>query len=345
MLKTFCLLFWTTAVAIAVFTQTAWQSDYSKTSVTFKVKHDDLFSHLKAFISSLNDEARAKTLFAYDTPERLTWARHPSPRKGFALKDMSASQRQIINDMLENVLSENGYTQAKAIMADQDVLAKNEAGLGSGYFWVAIYGKPGENEPWAWRIGGHHLSLHFTFVDNKLVSCTPAFFGAEQTLPPDDPQEAGYKLLVHRRDLARTLIQSLSQEQATQAFLASRVSRDLVISEAQNFALGQPIGVPASRLNENQRALLFRVIEEYANVFKSSFIQTRFEKITRSDLEKIYFAWAGTFNEHNAEQYYRIHGQTFLLEYSNSGSHMHSVWRELNDFGALAGGGDSDSNR
>jgi len=295
---------------------------------------NDLLSHLKAFILSLDAEARAKTLFSYDNPERLTWARHPAPRKGLALKDMSASQRQIVDAMLKSVLSEQGYTSAKAIMSDQDVLAKYEEGLGSGYFWIAIYGEPG-NKQWAWRVGGHHLSLHFTYFNDQLISCTPAFFGAEQTLPPNDPQEIGYKLLASRQELARSLVNSLNQQQLQRTIIGPQVSQNLIISETQKLALDNPIGLPVAELNENQKSLFFKLIEEYVNVFTAATAQARFSKIKNAELENIYFAWAGVRNERSAEHYYRIQSSSVLIEYFNSGNHMHSVWREVNDFGIV----------
>ncbi len=298
---------------------------------------DDLLSHLNTFVSSLNRKAREKTLFAFDNSERVTWARHPSPRPGFALKDMSVSQRQIVEAMLKSVLSEKGFASAKAIMSDQDALGKHEEGLGAGYFWLAIYGEPGKSKQWAWRLGGHHLSLHFTYVDNKLISCMPVFFGAQQTLPVDDPQEAGYKLLAARRDLARELVNSLDQEQVKRAIIAAQVSPSLVVSEAKKPAFDKPIGLPISELAENQRALFFKLIEEYTDVFGAAIARAQFGKAQNTGMEKIYFAWAGNRTERSVEHYYRIQAPTFLIEYSNSGSHMHSVWRDLNDFGELTG--------
>ena len=45
-------------------------------------------------------------------------------------------------------------------------------------YFVAVFGTPGDESGWSWRIGGHHLSLHYTVRDG-LVYPTPAFFGAE----------------------------------------------------------------------------------------------------------------------------------------------------------------------
>jgi len=56
----------------------------------------------------------------------------------------------------------------------------------------------------------------------------------------------------------------------------------------------------------------------------------------RAKLENIYFSWAGNRNDERAEHYYRIQGPSFLLEYWNSGSHIHSIWRDANDYGAEA---------
>ena len=50
----------------------------------------------------------------------------------------------------------------------------------------------------------------------------------------------------------------------------------------------------------------------------------------------IRFGWAGSF-EPRQPQYYRLQGETFLLEFDNSrngGTHIHSVWRDFDqDFG------------
>jgi Protein of unknown function (DUF3500) len=182
-------------------------------------------------------------------------------REGLALKEMSANQRELVDEILKSVLSENGFIRAKAIMSDQQVLARNEEGLGAGYYWFAIYGEPGNSGPWAWRIGGHHLSLHFTYVDNSLI------------------------------------------------------------------------GLPVSEFDQNQKTMFLKLIEDYTGVFGSEIAKTRLEKIRQTALTNVYFGWAGSRHSTDAEDYYRIQGPDFLIEYSNTGKHLHSVWRELNDFG------------
>lgn len=296
-------------------------------------KEPDLLPLMNSFISSLDQNARSKALLPYDAPGRLRWARSPEQREGLAIREMSVAQTRLLDQMLKSVLSEQGFRRAKAIMSDQDVLAKTEEGLGAGYYWLAIYGEPGSSGPWAWRIGGHHLSLHFTYVHNELRSCVPAFFGAEETLPPNNPKEVGYKLLLPRKDLAQQLIASMRQEQLQQAIIARQLTRSLIVSEDRKLALTTPTGLPVSEFDENQKTTFLKLIEDYAGVFGSEVATTQLRKIRQTALTNIYFGWAGSRQGADAEDYYRIQGPDFLIEYSNTGRHLHSVWRELNDFG------------
>jgi hypothetical protein len=295
---------------------------------------------MKAFLATLDNQTLAQTVFPFEVPERKTWNRSPAWRPGLRVNEMSAKQKEIVDDLLGTVLSAEGYEKAKAIMSDQDVLVEQEDGLGAGYYWLAVYGEPGSAKPWGWRFGGHHLSLHFTYIGNELISCTPAFFGGEQTLPPDNPRETAFKLLVKRRDLARALVNSLDRKQAAKANFTSTASHELVISETKTPIRDKPTGLPASELTEKQRTILFNLIEEYTSVFQPMIARSRLEKMRHAKAESIYFSWAGNRNDERAEHYYRIQGPTFLLEYWNSGYHMHTIWRDGNDYGAeaLAGG-------
>ncbi|GEM_PF-72228 len=297
--------------------------------------------HLQAFLATLDEQTRAKTVFPFEVAERKTWNRSPGRRPGLRVDEMSAQQKEIVNDLLKGVLSTTGYENAKAIMVDQDVLAEQEEGLGAGYYWLAIYGEPGSAEPWGWRFGGHHLSLHFTYARNELISCTPAFFGAEQTLTPGDPRETAFNLLIKRRDLARSFVNSLNQKQAAKAQIASTASHELVISETKTPIRDNPTGLPISELTEKQRAIFFKLIAEYTDVFQPALARSGLEKIKRAKPENIYFSWAGNRDNERAEHYYRIQGPGFLLEYWNSGYHTHTIWREVNDYGVQASTGGS----
>ena len=53
-----------------------------------------------AFLTTLDDGARAKASFAFDSEERFNWHFVPKPRAGLPLKPMSARQRSAAMDAI-----------------------------------------------------------------------------------------------------------------------------------------------------------------------------------------------------------------------------------------------------
>lgn len=298
-----------------------------------KDSKQDSLALVNNFISSLDTQARGKAILPFDSPGRWRWARSPERREGLAIKEMSAEQRQLLDKILQSALSEEGFRRAKAIMSDQDVLGEQEEGLGRGYYWLAIYGEPGQTGRWAWRLGGHHLSLHFTYADNRLISTAPTFLGAQETLAPNSPREVGYKMLLTRRDLAHALVKSLNQPQSKRAIIAETFSSRLIISEARQLVLSKPNGLPISELDEKQKAAFLNLIKDYTDVFAAAQAREQLEKMKRTPMTEIYFASVGIGADSSGPDYYRIQGPDFLIEYSDSGKHIHSIWRGLDDFG------------
>jgi hypothetical protein len=98
---------------------------------------------------------------------------------------------------------------------------------------------------------------------------------------------------------------------------------------------GQPSGLPASKLNSKQFALLMALLEEYASNVPEQMAQGRMEQVKKVG-KNLNFAWAGVL-ERGGPHYYRVQSPTFLVEYDNTqndANHIHSVWRDYNgDFG------------
>ncbi|WP_435592704.1 DUF3500 domain-containing protein [Nocardia sp. bgisy118] len=42
-------------------------------------------------------------------------------------------------------------------------------------YWLRLFGRPGHDRVWAWRFGGHHISLNYLVIDGRLVAATPCF--------------------------------------------------------------------------------------------------------------------------------------------------------------------------
>lgn len=112
-------------------------------------------------------------------------------------------------------------------------------------YWIAVFGEPAEST-WAWRFGGHHVSLHFTIVDGVLVSATPCFLGADPaTAPLLGPHL--HRPLAGAEELGRELVRSLDARQAEVAIVSPVPPVDLV-------------GVNRPRLTEGDKPLPLPVI-------------------------------------------------------------------------------------
>ena len=101
--------------------------------------------------------------------------------------------------------------------------------------------------------------------------------------------------------------------------------------------LGEPAGLSWKAMDEGQRALLWRLIEEYAGDLQPDLAAPHLARIRTAGLDQVHFAWAGS-RDRGAGHYYRIHGPTFAIEYDNTqnnANHVHTVWHDLTeDFAA-----------
>ena len=82
-----------------------------------------------------------------------------------------------------------------------------------------------------------------------------------------------------------------------------------------------------------QKEVLMALINEYIDRMPEQITQNELKKLRQTDLNQIHFAWAGG-HDRGQPHYYRIHGQSFFVEYDNvqnNANHIHSIWRHLED--------------
>ena len=122
--------------------------------------------------------------------------------------------------------------------------------------------------------------------------------------------------------------------------IAAEAPRDIITGNDREARLEAVEGLPASRMSDEQRQMLFGVIGEYVGNMDGASAHAWMARIHGEiDPGEIRFAWAGS-TEPGDGHYYRVHGPSFLIEYDNTqgdANHVHSVWRDLeNDFGGDA---------
>lgn len=302
------------------------------------VPHHELADATEQLLTSLSPELRAKATFAFDGAERTDWHFIPKDRVGVSLKEMSWQQRRAAHRLLRTALSNKGYLKATTIMSLEQVLRvlENDAARrDQEKYWFSVFGKPGHEKPWGWRIEGHHLSINFSSVSGVIAASTPLFLGSNPAEIRSGPR-AGLRVLSAEEDLARALVESLDEGQRAKALIATEAPRDVITAPGAKIDLGDPAGLAHSEMTTQQREGLWRLITEYANNLRIELADEELTQIQDAGRRNIYFAWAGSV-ESGEGHYYRIHGPTFIIEYDNTqngANHVHTVWHSLtNDFG------------
>ena len=300
----------------------------------------------KAWLGSLTDEQRGQAVFAFGDEERENWHFIPRDRLGLAMKDMSPQQRLLAQALLCTGLGADGVRKAVTIMSLEEVLYEME-GAGEPEpkrsevrvkrdplrYYVSIFGEPGLEGLWGWRLEGHHLSLNFTIRDGRVLRATPAFFGSN----PGEVREgtlAGLRVLAVEEECGRSLVKSLTAEQLGKAKFSEEAPKEMVTAADKTVTALEPQGISEGELTVGQRAMLERLIQEYLKRMRPEIADAAWAEIREAG--PVHFAWAGGL-ELGEPHYYRVQGPTFLLEYDNvqnGANHVHCVWRDFDgDFG------------
>ena len=293
-----------------------------------------------AFLAALTADGRRRAVFAFDDKERLNWHYVPRSRQGVAFRDMPPAARTAAHELMKAGLSGVGYAKAVNVVRLEGVLRELETFGGlmrdPENYAVTVFGTPGADARWGWRLEGHHLSLNFTLVPGKPIAVTPAFLGANPAEVPKGPLK-GLRALAREQDLGRALAQAMDESQRRRMLIGTESLGDIVWGPGRSESLATPAGVPAADLSATQRDLLAKLLEEYARNMRADVAEEELRRAREAGLERLHFAWAGPLEPGRAH-YYRIHGPTLLIEFDNTqngANHIHSVWHDpLRDFGA-----------
>jgi hypothetical protein len=292
-------------------------------------------SPVQQFLTSLSSQLRTKASVAFNSDERFNWGYVPRSRRGVARGDLSAAQRERLENVLRAGLSEAGYRKVSGIIELEPILGEIE---GSSFrdpdrYFFTLFGNPAQ-QPWCWRFEGHHLSINSTHTAAG-TSLTPMFLGANPARVPAGPR-AGWRVLASEEVLGRQMLSALDEQQRARAIISTRAPSDIVTGTDRRFRLDSFEGLAASAMNPAQRQLLMRLIGNYVSNAPQNVASSEIEAIRKSGVERLHFAWAGG-QRPGQPHYYRVHGPTILIEYDNTqngANHIHTVWRKPGgDFG------------
>jgi hypothetical protein len=296
-----------------------------------------------AWRDALGPELTKKATFTFEGPERTDWHFIPKERVGVKWDDMNLEQRRAAHSLLRTALSSQGFFKALTIMSLEQELRRMEADRpdveqirNPEKYWFALFGDPSSKDPWGWRVEGHHLSLNFSSVTGQVVSVTPAFFGTNPAELRSGPR-TGLRVLGAEEDLGRELITSCSPEQLKTAVIDETAPGDVIALPGLEIKFGEPEGLSAEEMTDDQQSLLRKLLEELIGNFEGELKDKTFHELEHAGFDKLYFAWAGSLDVGKGH-YFRIHGPTLVIEYDNTqndANHAHLVWHSPgNNFGA-----------
>jgi hypothetical protein len=301
------------------------------------------------FLDTLSENQKKQTLFDFDDKERINWHFVPvqnndkkPTRKGLPLGEMDGKQRTAALELLRAGTSPDGYTKATTIFSLEEILRDLETGgamvRNTGWYFVAVFGTPSKTGKWGWRIEGHHLALNFTLDGGRVVSSTPAFFGANPATVKDGPRK-GQRTLPEAEDMARDLFKSLDKDQQATALQKEHFKETPEAKDRPN--VGDPVGLAAAKMTQKQRDLLMKLLESYTTRMPEDVAAEEMRLVKDAGLDKVYFAYSGG-TEPGQPYTYRIQGPTVIVEFlnvqsdsaNNPANHIHSSWRNVKgDFG------------
>jgi hypothetical protein len=299
---------------------------------------DKMRASVERALAALPEKSRSQAMRAFDDRDRTDWHYTPRSRNGISFKEMDKPARDAVHALLRTALSSSGYRKALNIIELELVLREIET-----FGWMrdperyhlTVYGTPDAAKRWGWRFEGHHLSLNFTLAGDKLAVDTPSFFGANPATVAAGPKR-GLRALGEEHDAGWALLDALTEAQRKEAVFEARTYGEIVTSNKDKVDPLPPAGIAGAKLDEKQRALLWKLIELYAGNFEPGLAQARLARAKHGGIEALRFGWAGS-TARGKPHYYRVQGPLFLIEYDasqNDGNHIHTVWRDFSgDFG------------
>ena len=294
------------------------------------------------WLNSLSPEQKAKGTYDFRDGERIFWYYPPLNRHGLPLRDMDENQRQLAYAIIDATLAPDTAEKAKLIMEHELVLGPIEVEEGTAnwdrnpelYYWT-VFGEPGGDGPWGWRAEGHHVSLHINAWEDKIISVTPFFLGANPAEVLKGGKQ-GLRILDRREDLAIELINSFDDGQKARAIVHEKAPWDILTYNSSKAAVHDNEGVSGAEMTGTQRETLMSIIAEYVSGMRSDYAENKMAELRERGLDNFRVVWAGALDR-SRDHYYRIHGGNFIIEFDNiqnGANHIHSVWRDVeNDFG------------
>jgi hypothetical protein len=292
-----------------------------------------------AFLKGIPDERRAEAALPLDSRERVKWTNTPprGPQGGVRLGDLDKATLPLACDFLNAVMSAQGYEKCVQIMLGDDKFLRNgeaRAGFGAENFWLAVFGEPSADKPWAIQLDGHHIAVNITFVGDKM-SFSPSFIGVQpHTFPINDKPVIPMEAEVGN---AYAFVAMLDDDQKTKTVITDKRA-DVQTAAGKDGFIPELAGLKCDSLNDAQQQALLKLINLWVDDLPKTQAEARMKEIT-AELKDTHFAWNGPTTP-GSDISYIIQGPSLIIEYACQDlggkplDHLHSMYRDpTNEYG------------
>ena len=242
---------------------------------------------------------------------------------------------------------------------------------------ISIFGDPEGSAPWGWRFGGHHISMNYLVTPEGVRglpsflgtdrAINPAT-GANVMRPLAAEEDMGRDLIrlltAEQRSVA--VLSPVAPPDIVTSNRSSLADGDRPRSFAEIWRSGQtlnpnqagfrqlvewlgltdehleqtaytttPKGLAYAAMTAAQQTATRALLGQYFDRMPEEMVNAELAR-SEAALPSLHFAWAGGL-EPGEPHYYRLQGDSLLVEYDNTQSHanhIHTVWRDpRTDFG------------
>ena len=321
----------------------------------------DAVAAAMAYLNVLAPYQRTVAQLPMDSPDWRLWT-NAIPTwnpKGLRLERVNDALRQLALGVIQASLSAEGYASVRSAMQLNGALGElvddYRDTLTEFNYWFTVFGEPDSGAPWGWQLMGHHLDLHYVFVDSQVVFA-PVFIGAEPNAANsgtykgvralDDETQRGLdfrRALTADQEPDFLLSKTLAPEDLPPELAGPWNGRHVGAAGRDNLIL-PPEGIEVGRLTGDQKDLLVDLLRVYLNRMPHVHAGAKLDQVVRH-FDETRFIWRGGHDE-IAPFYYRVHSPVLLVEYDNHPGvflgnqeparfHVHTIVREPNgnDYG------------
>jgi hypothetical protein len=270
------------------------------------------------FITSLNNEQLAKTMFPVDDIQWRKWMnQHFYVRQGISLQEMSKEQRDLAFGLMRASLSTRGFELTRNVMRLNETLAElaeDPVFLGEWLYFITIMGIPSATEPWGWQFSGHHAIVNF-FVLGDQVVMTPLFLGSEPVRATSGKYK-GVVVLQEEQKEGLDMVRALPGAQQQKAILNFSKTGNNNLTEAfkDNVVLDYA-GIRAKDLEDPARRKLRDLVQLYVSNMDDGHARVKMSEVEKH-IENTWFAWVGGTQD-DSVFYYRVQSPVILIEFDH----------------------------